>query len=64
MISSRACAATEYADAYQASLEDLCHKALDAVVALMSPKPGDDVVAIQRAASSILRCPRQELSAI
>ncbi len=52
-------AATEYADAYQTSLEDFCDKALDAVVALMSPKPGDDVVGIRRAASGVLKVERK-----
>lgn len=52
-------AASEYADAYQASLDDFCDKALDAVVALMSPKPGDDVVGIRRAASGILKAERK-----
>lgn len=52
-------AATEYADAYQTSLEDFCDKALDAVVALMSPKPGDDVVGIRRAAISVLKTGRK-----
>lgn len=51
-------AATEYADSYQTSLEDFCDKALDAVVALMSPKPGDDVVGIRRAASGVLKVER------
>ncbi|HVH30059.1 MAG TPA: hypothetical protein VNA31_00130, partial [bacterium] len=44
-------AASEYAGAYQTSLEDFCDRALDAVVAQMSPKPGDDVLGIRRAAS-------------
>ena len=52
-------AATEYADAYQTSLQDFCDKALDAVVVLMSPKPGDDVLGIRRAASSILKVERK-----
>lgn len=52
-------AASEYADAYQASLEDFCDKALDAVVAQMSPKPGDDVIGIRRAASGILKVERK-----
>jgi hypothetical protein len=52
-------AASEYADAYQTSLEDFCDKALDAVVAQMSPKPGDDVVGIRRAASGILKTERK-----
>lgn len=52
-------AATEYAAAYQTSLEDFCDKALDAVVALMSPKPGDDVIGIRRAASGILKVERK-----
>jgi hypothetical protein len=52
-------AATEYADAYQTSLEDFCDKALDAVVALMSPRPGDDVVGIRRAASGVLKSERK-----
>jgi hypothetical protein len=52
-------AASEYANAYQASLEDFCDKALDAVVARMSPKPGDDVISIRRAASGILKTERK-----
>ena len=52
-------AASEYANAYQASLEDFCDKALDAVVAQMSPKPGDDVVGIRREASGILKTERK-----
>ena len=52
-------AASEYADAYQTSLEDFCDKALDAVVAQMSPKPGDDVIGIRRAASGILKVERK-----
>ncbi|HEX9531738.1 MAG TPA: hypothetical protein VGA58_03055 [bacterium] len=52
-------AASEYANAYQASLEDFCDQALDAVVAQMSPKPGDDVVGIRRAASGILKTERK-----
>jgi len=52
-------AASEYANTYQASLEDFCDKALDAVVAQMSPKPGDDVVGIRRAASGILKTERK-----
>ncbi len=52
-------AASEYADAYQTSLEDFCDKSLDAVVALMSPKPGDDVVGIRRSASGTLKAGRK-----
>jgi hypothetical protein len=52
-------AASEYADAYQRGLEDFCDKALDAVVVLMSPKPGDDVIGIRRAASGVLKVERK-----
>ncbi|OLC30931.1 MAG: hypothetical protein AUH31_03745 [Armatimonadetes bacterium 13_1_40CM_64_14] len=52
-------AASEYAGAYQRGLEDFCDRALDAVVALMSPKPGDDVIGIRRAASGVLKVERK-----
>jgi hypothetical protein len=53
-------AATAYADTYQIGLEGFCDKALDAVAALLSPKPGDDVISLRRAASSILMAERKK----
>jgi hypothetical protein len=46
-------AAAGYADAYEVSLRDFCDSALDAVVALLSPRPGDDVAELRRVASQV-----------
>ncbi len=51
--------AAGYADATQISLEDFCDSALDAVVVVLSPKPGDDVAGLRLAASQILIAERK-----